>query len=216
MLVLGPITPSEVLDLPLYAALTNYGYEYVLPSKMRSFMANRNLVPVSYTRKVLQVENNHAQTYLQHQVARRVAADLEVLPGHEIHIDPALLFFILKVRRETILEDTTAALEHATPEDLRRQLKVVFEGEQGVDEGGLAREFFRLLSAKVSPLIVDFLIELWPKVPGFCGSTKPLHANRPENFGWQVLFLVLSCTTICLALTYVFRQQYSRRSKRSR
>ncbi|CAE7931932.1 UBE3A, partial [Symbiodinium necroappetens] len=45
--------------------------------------------------------------------------------------------------------DTTRALQKATPEDLRRQLKVVFEGEQGVDEGGLAREFFRLLSARV-------------------------------------------------------------------
>lgn len=145
----GPITPKEVLDLPLYTAKTDYGFEYILPSKMRSFMANRNLVPVSYTRKVLQVENHHAQVYLQHQVARRVAADLEVLPGHEIHIDPALLFFILKVRRDHILEDTTQALERATPEDLRRQLKVVFEGEQGVDEGGLAREFFRLLSARV-------------------------------------------------------------------
>lgn len=145
----GPIAPSEVLELPLYAARTDYGFEYVLPSKMRSFMANRNLVPVSYTRKVLQVENHHAQVYLQHQVARRVAADLEVLPGHEIHIDPALLFFILKVRRDHIHQDTTAALQRATPDDLRRQLKVVFEGEQGVDEGGLAREFFRLLSASV-------------------------------------------------------------------
>lgn len=145
----GPITPSEVLELPLYAARSDYGFEYVLPSKMRSFMANRNLVPVSYTRKVLQVENNHAQLLLQHRVAQRVAADLEVLPGHEIHIDPALLFFILKVRRDRILEDTTQALQRATPEDLRRQLKVVFEGEQGVDEGGLAREFFRLLGAEV-------------------------------------------------------------------
>jgi len=145
----GPISSKEVLELPLYAARTDYGFEYVLPSRMRSFMANRNLVPVSYTRKVLQVENHHAQVYLQHQVARRVAADLEVLPGHEIHIDPALLFFILKVRRDCILEDTTEALQRATPEDLRRQLKIVFEGEQGVDEGGLAREFFRLLSQQV-------------------------------------------------------------------
>lgn len=38
------------------------------------------------------------------------------------------LFFILKVHRDRILEDTTAALQKATPEDLRRQLKVVFEG----------------------------------------------------------------------------------------
>jgi len=66
-----------------------------------------------------------------------------------LNIDPQLLFFILKIRRDYILEDTIETLQHATPEDLRRQLKVVFEGEQGVDEGGLAREFFRLLSACV-------------------------------------------------------------------
>ena len=40
---------SQVLELPLYAARTDYGFEYVLPSKMRSFMANRNLVPASVT-----------------------------------------------------------------------------------------------------------------------------------------------------------------------
>ena len=32
------------------------------------------------------------------------------------------------LRGRGILEDTTAALQKATPEDLRRQLKVVFEG----------------------------------------------------------------------------------------
>lgn len=175
----GPITPKEVLELPLYAARTDYGFEYVLPSKMRSFMANRNLVPVSFTRKVLQIENHHAQVHLQHQVARRVAADLEVLPGHEIHIDPALLFFILKVRRERILEDTAAALQRATPEDLRRQLKVIFEGEQGVDEGGLAREFFRLLSQRVfttdcglfDPAVAQSARVLWFDKASSCEST---------------------------------------------
>ena len=29
----GPITPAEVLELPLYAARTDYGFEYVLPSR---------------------------------------------------------------------------------------------------------------------------------------------------------------------------------------
>ena len=44
---------SQVLELPLYAARTDYGFEYVLPSKMRSFMANRNLVPASAILAVL-------------------------------------------------------------------------------------------------------------------------------------------------------------------
>lgn len=34
--------------------------------------------------------------------------------------------------------------------DLRKKLKVVFAGEEGVDEGGVAKEFFQLLTVQVS------------------------------------------------------------------
>ncbi|CAM9600033.1 unnamed protein product [Choristocarpus tenellus] len=33
--------------------------------------------------------------------------------------------------------------------DLRKRLKVVFSGEEGVDEGGVAKEFFQLLTTKL-------------------------------------------------------------------
>lgn len=33
--------------------------------------------------------------------------------------------------------------------DLRKKLKVVFRGEEGVDEGGVAKEFFQLLIVQV-------------------------------------------------------------------
>jgi len=56
------------------------------------------------------------------------------------------VFFILEVKRDSIIRDTTIALQNADPQDLRRPLKVRFAGEQGVDEGGVAREFFRILS----------------------------------------------------------------------
>jgi hypothetical protein len=36
-----------------------------------------------------------------------------------------------------------AALEN--PDDLKKQLFVEFEGEQGIDEGGLSKEFFQLV-----------------------------------------------------------------------
>ena len=35
------------------------------------------------------------------------------------------------------------ALEN--PDDLKKQLVVQFEGEQGVDEGGVSKEFFQLI-----------------------------------------------------------------------
>ena len=31
------------------------------------------------------------------------------------------------------------------PEDLRKQLKVKFHGEDGIDEGGVQKEFFQLI-----------------------------------------------------------------------
>jgi len=31
------------------------------------------------------------------------------------------------------------------PEDLRKQLKVKFHGEEGIDEGGVQKEFFQLI-----------------------------------------------------------------------
>ena len=31
------------------------------------------------------------------------------------------------------------------PQDLKKQLFVEFEGEQGIDEGGLSKEFFQLI-----------------------------------------------------------------------
>ncbi|CAN0401986.1 unnamed protein product, partial [Ectocarpus sp. 13 AM-2016] len=33
--------------------------------------------------------------------------------------------------------------------DLRKRLKVVFRGEDGVDEGGVAKEFFQLLTVQL-------------------------------------------------------------------
>ena len=31
------------------------------------------------------------------------------------------------------------------PEDLRKQLRVKFDGEEGIDEGGVQKEFFQLI-----------------------------------------------------------------------
>ena len=33
----------------------------------------------------------------------------------------------------------------STPSDLKKQLVVVFDGEEGVDEGGVSKEFFQLI-----------------------------------------------------------------------
>lgn len=41
------------------------------------------------------------------------------------------------------------AIADLNPIDLRKQLRIEFNGEDGVDEGGLQKEFFQLLVEKL-------------------------------------------------------------------
>lgn len=61
---------------------------------------------------------------------------LRILPG-QCHI---------KVRRSHIFEDSYQEIMRQTPEDLKKRLMIKFDGEEGLDYGGVSREFFFLLS----------------------------------------------------------------------
>ncbi|KAI9344444.1 E3 ubiquitin-protein ligase RSP5 [Pilaira anomala] len=52
----------------------------------------------------------------------------------------------IKVRREHIFEDAYAEIMRQAPADLKKRLMIKFDGEDGLDYGGLSREFFFLLS----------------------------------------------------------------------
>jgi len=54
----------------------------------------------------------------------------------------------LSVRRDHLIEDSLMELEMVVmenPQDLKKQLVVEFDSEQGIDEGGLSKEFFQLI-----------------------------------------------------------------------
>lgn len=58
----------------------------------------------------------------------------------------------LKVRRDHIIDDALIELEMLAmdnPNDLKKQLVVEFEGEQGIDEGGVSKEFFQLVVEEI-------------------------------------------------------------------
>jgi E3 ubiquitin-protein ligase NEDD4 len=52
----------------------------------------------------------------------------------------------IKVRRSHIFEDSFAEISRQTAGDLKKRLMIKFDGEDGLDYGGLSREFFFLLS----------------------------------------------------------------------
>lgn len=65
---------------------------------------------------------------------------------------PTNPYLRLKVRREHIIEDALVELEMIAMEndkDLKKQLVVEFEGEQGIDEGGVSKEFFQLIVEEI-------------------------------------------------------------------
>lgn len=65
---------------------------------------------------------------------------------------PASPYLKLKVRRDHLIEDALIELELialSNPKDLKKQLVVEFIGEQGVDEGGVSKEFFQLIVEEI-------------------------------------------------------------------
>ncbi|KAI8084518.1 uncharacterized protein BX664DRAFT_337173 [Halteromyces radiatus] len=54
-------------------------------------------------------------------------------------------YLVLEIRRDHIIEDTLQQLEEKSIHDLKKQLRIQFVGEEGVDEGGVQKEFFQLM-----------------------------------------------------------------------
>lgn len=60
------------------------------------------------------------------------------------------LYLNIQLRRPNILEDALTQLSKGSNKNnLRKQLKITFVGEPGVDEGGVKKEFFNLLSQQL-------------------------------------------------------------------
>ena len=59
-------------------------------------------------------------------------------------------YLVLPVRRDHIVEDTIMylSLQYEGP-DFKKPLKVIFDGEDGVDAGGVRKEFFQVLIRKL-------------------------------------------------------------------
>lgn len=55
----------------------------------------------------------------------------------------------LSVRRDHVFEDSFYQLRNQVPESLRSKLSVTFHGEEGVDMGGLTREWFQIMSREM-------------------------------------------------------------------
>jgi ubiquitin-protein ligase E3 A len=55
----------------------------------------------------------------------------------------------VKVRRSNLIEDSLTELSKYDPEDLKKELRVKFVGEEAIDEGGVQKEWFQLIVREI-------------------------------------------------------------------
>jgi alpha-tubulin suppressor-like RCC1 family protein len=103
--------------------------------------ANSFLMSPTVKRNLLQVE--HQLQMVQAAQSGGVSFDPTT---REFMFKP---YFVLAIDRKYLLQQTLQVVASATPRELKKSLKVVFKGEDGVDAGGVTKEFFQLLIQKL-------------------------------------------------------------------
>uniref|UniRef100_A0AAQ5YRN4 E3 ubiquitin-protein ligase n=1 Tax=Amphiprion ocellaris TaxID=80972 RepID=A0AAQ5YRN4_AMPOC len=85
----------------------------------------------------------------------------------------------ITVSRKTLFEDSFQQIMSFHPQDLRRRLWLIFPGEEGLDYGGVAREWFFLLSHEVlNPMYC--LFEYAGK-DNYCLQINPASYINPDH-----------------------------------
>ena len=89
----------------------------------------------------------------------------------------------IKVRRDHLLMDSMQAVRMLDPADMMKIWRIQFIGEEGIDAGGLKREWFQLVSEE----IFDLNTGLWMT----CGENQMCLQVHPASGKVQFLFYVL-------------------------
>lgn len=80
------------------------------------------------------------------EVSRHNFASL-IMPSTAI--DPVNPCLVLYISRQNIVQDTITQLTRQSISDLKKPLKIIFMGEDAIDEGGVRKEFFLLIYREI-------------------------------------------------------------------
>jgi len=159
------ITVSELQDPYLYNDMREWKLQ-----KQQAVQASRRfyfcefpfLLSADAKRRLLQLDSLISQNQAG-QEALRSGLMRGVLSS-------AMQFLILPVQRAFLLQSTLAQLSSFSDADLKKHLKVVFVGEEGIDEGGVKKEFFQLL--------VEHLFDIIFGMFQLCGMERDYWFNK--------------------------------------
>ena len=102
----------------------------------------------------------------------------------------------MNVRREFLLEDSVDAVMSLSRKDLRKLWRFEFIGEMGIDAGGLAREWFQLVTAEV----FDPDMGLWQSSE----ANQMMMVINPASSTFLLLLLLLLCVRMFIVVTLLF------------
>ncbi|THD27031.1 Ubiquitin protein ligase E3A [Fasciola hepatica] len=119
---------------------------------------------LSFMKLPFLLETSSKSTLLYYDNRMRMLDERRGVVLQSFFVDiPELPFLKLHISRDRIVEDALLGLEIAcleNPGDLKKQLLVEFEDEQGIDEGGLSKEFFQLIIEKIfDPVYGMFVLD---------------------------------------------------------
>ncbi|KAF4531751.1 hypothetical protein B566_EDAN014491 [Ephemera danica] len=141
-----PLIPfSEFYNEPLSEAVEmdkDFAYYKSEPDHKKFSFMNYSFILTPFTKSLGLYYDNRIRMYSE----RRISI-LQSVVGQ-----PTNPYLRLKVKRDHLIDDALVELEVVAmenPKDLKKQLVVEFEGEQGIDEGGVSKEFFQLIVEEI-------------------------------------------------------------------
>lgn len=106
--------------------------------------------------------------------------------------------FEMSVRRDHLFEDTMEILKRAPPESFLKFISVAFEGESGLDMGGVSREFFTLFGREITSPQLKMFVEL----NGFHWfSTEPVPIESAYSFLGRLVGLAI-CNDMVIPIRF--------------
>lgn len=106
-----------------------------LRTKSKTVLNYSFILPLNLKAELIKLENNDLmKASLQDSFFRSI---------FEGHVEP---YLFITITRENIYSDSLKILNYIKQEDVHKQLRITFKNEEGVDSGGIRKEFFQLLS----------------------------------------------------------------------
>lgn len=148
------------------------------PPSNQFFISNHPyLLSIDAKRRILLGESRIYQGQAQTAAVHTAVLHAQLAGQSSASVNP---FFFITVHRDKLLQTALGQIEAAGDEELRKPLKVEFYQEEGVDAGGVTKEFFQLLTAQLfSPEFGMFSLtedgrSLWIS-PSAVWSTQEFH-----------------------------------------